>query len=345
MSSLFHTADRFLKYGSIYIWIIINLCMTVGMTYTQGWASGLYYIVLFGGLGTFIIALFGYWLFPVLINQEGNKNAIIVRRLALILFLLIAGFISDLIFPRLLGLPEPKDIPVIAKTFLWLSFIILGMILLASTQLTKHYHQRQLLDLKLEADKAIAELSILKNQINPHFLFNTLNNIYGLSYMGSKKAPILISKLSEIMRYLIYDCDQNKVKLIKERDLIKTYLDMQTLQYEKELNVDFYEEGILNGLMFPPMIIINFIENCFKHGDLDTNENAWVKISMEFVDNELVLSTENTVRAKSEKDLSHPKGIGLINANKLLNIYYPDSHHLTINQEDGIFKLTLKVTL
>jgi LytS/YehU family sensor histidine kinase len=189
------------------------------------------------------------------------------------------------------------------------------------------------------------ELKLLKTQISPHFLFNTLNNIYGLAYMKDDRAADMISKLSKIMRYLLDEGDQPSVSLAKERDLIEHYLSLQLLKHEAAKNVDFYHEGVQHRQRIVPMVLINFVENCFKHSDLETNSAAWIKISLEVEDNELHFVTENSVRKDLKETSLGRKGIGLANSLKLLEANYPNKHEVEINQTDQVYQLDLKLSL
>ena len=147
------------------------------------------------------------------------------------------------------------------------------------------------------------------------------------------------------MRYLLYDCDQHKVPLSKERDLIEHYLSIQLLKHEDPLNVDFYYAGITNNNIIAPMILINFVENCFKHSDLESNPQGWIKIGLEVENNELNFRTENTIRDEVGEIPIDRKGIGLTNSLKLLEANYPGKHEVEITKEDHVYQLDLKITL
>ena len=283
MNKYYHLAQRFLKHGPIIIWVIYfeNLVLGIGIAFGYGLINAIVFLVNFLGMGTLIIGLFGYRLFPALMEfSEKNKKINIKKWLVALMLLIVTGVALHMFHSKFINLSTEHYMPAITRIVVWLSFIVLGMMLVASIQLTQHYYNSKISEIRLEADKVKAELSILKNQISPHFLFNTLNNIYGLAYMGDKKSATMISKLSQIMRYLIYDCNQEKVLLAREKELIGHYLNLQGLKYEAGKNIDFYEEGIDDQASVPPMILINFVENCFKHSDIETtrmrgSRSAW----------------------------------------------------------------------
>jgi sensor histidine kinase YesM len=155
----------------------------------------------------------------------------------------------------------------------------------------------------------------------------------------------MISKLSKLLRYLLYDCDQPKVLLTKEKELIEHYLSIQLLKHEESQNVDFYNAGIKNNNKIAPMILINFIENCFKHSDLETNPQGWIKISLEVEKNELNFRTENTFKEEVREIPIDRMGIGLTNSLKLLKANYPEKHEVDITRENHIYQLNLKISL
>jgi LytS/YehU family sensor histidine kinase len=202
--------------------------------------------------------------------------------------------------------------------------------------------------LQRENKKLEAELGMLKNQINPHFLFNTLNNIYSFTYLKDERAPLMITKLSEIMRYMLYECRENRVPLQKEVNLIKNYLDLEQMKNEEHLIVDFYAEGIQNHHRIAPLILITFIENCFKHGDWEKNEKAWISIELEVMEqDELSITIANS---KVNKAYTAPKpeqasGLGLENAKQQLLLNYPEKHDLNIVQTDNSYTVQLKINI
>ena len=144
---------------------------------------------------------------------------------------------------------------------------------------------------------------------------------------------------------MLYDCDQPRVPLSKEKDLIEHYLSIQLLKHEDPLNVDFYYAGVTNNNTIAPMILINFIENCFKHSDLECNPQGWIKISLEVENDELNFRTENTVKEEISEIPIDRKGIGLTNSLKLLEANYPGKHEVEISRQDHVYHLELKMTL
>jgi len=197
--------------------------------------------------------------------------------------------------------------------------------------------------IKLEKENIAKELQFLKSQINPHFLFNTLNNIYSLTYHKDDKAPEMISKLSKLLRYMLYDCSNNRVELKKEIEMIGVYLDLEILRLGEDRNIDFYHEGVNSEYKIAPLILINVIENAFKHSDISNNRNGWIKIELLVNGNKLNYSVENTMNL--EKDNKSKSGIGLENLQKQLDINYNEKSTLNITRNKDRFKIEIEIEL
>jgi ligand-binding sensor domain-containing protein len=200
---------------------------------------------------------------------------------------------------------------------------------------------------KRQSAKAIqleSELNFLKSQVNPHFLFNTLNNIYALCQVNSNKAAPMVGKISEMMRYMLYDCNSDKVLLGKEIEYLKNYIDLIHLKNPRKLNIEFNVAGSLNNQKIAPLLLINFIENSFKHGDVHRSSNGFVKIKIEIHELEMVFLLTNSFPEKHAEGPS-PNGIGLENTKQRLKLLYKDRHHLRIEKNKGIFNVELKLVL
>lgn len=195
--------------------------------------------------------------------------------------------------------------------------------------------------LSLQNEKLQAELLFLKSQVSPHFLFNSLNNIYSLSVTKHDHAPIMIEKLSDILRYVIYEGNKQNVLLEREVELINNYIELQLLKKLKaEKNISIGINGVNSSQKISPLILINIVENCFKHSDIAYNEFAFLKIEIQVKDNLLYFGAAN-----SFKESNKTQGIGLENIKQQLQHYYPEKHQLTINSTNGVFKIELQLEL
>lgn len=347
MSQALSKTERFLKVGPYLLWFGMHIAISLVLSYQRSVTETIYYLVTYVFFGTLIIWLFGYKLFPEYLAREGKVNPRLGLLIGINIILFVIGIYAHTLTAEVLGLVKVKEqyAPKSVRIVLWILMVFLGIIYMASIRVARVYYLNAVQKIEHKAQRVEAELKLLKNQISPHFLFNTLNNIYGLAYLKDERAAVMISKLSKLLRYLLYDCDQPKVRLANEKDLIENYLSIQLLKHEDAQNVDFYHAGITHSNMIAPMILINFIENCFKHSDLESNPQGWIKISMEAENNELNFRTENTVREEIEETPMEYKGIGLTNSLKLLEANYPGKHNVEITKGNDVYRLDLKMTL
>ena len=193
----------------------------------------------------------------------------------------------------------------------------------------------------LKADKAKAELALLKNQINPHFFFNTLNNLYGLVVEQSEKAPEVILKLSDMMRYTIYDGKEEAVLLKDEVNYLKNYIDLHKIRYQKNVDISFTHD-IDENLKVAPLLFIILLENAFKHGIEKMRTNAYIHLQMKSDEKQLLFTIENNFDKTAD---NQKPGIGLENLKKRLLYLYPNRHELRIEKTASTYKVGLNLEL
>lgn len=195
--------------------------------------------------------------------------------------------------------------------------------------------------LHLNEQKKIAELAALKNQLNPHFLFNTLNNLYALSLKKSDDTPKVIQKLSEILDYILYRCNDDFVPLHKEIELIENYLSLEKIRYANRVIITF-EKNITGQEKIAPLLLLTFVENAFKHGV--TNEIDKAKINLKILKNkeQLIFTIENS-KPITENNARNKESIGLQNIKKQLELLYPRAYNLIIENKTNWFSANLKL--
>ncbi|MGQ8336528.1 sensor histidine kinase [Sunxiuqinia sp. A32] len=199
---------------------------------------------------------------------------------------------------------------------------------------------------KVEREKLEAELSALKSQINPHFLFNCLNNIYSLSLVNSKQAPEMILKLSDLMRHVLYESRENYISLKKEVEFVKNFIELQRIRLSNKVAINFNLEGEVKNKLIIPLIFEPFIDNAFKHSSKSISEDSFINIDLKINENKLYFEVENNYEPTSivRKDKAH--GIGLKNAQKRLEyLYKKEEYKLDIIKKENIFKVVLELTL
>lgn len=198
---------------------------------------------------------------------------------------------------------------------------------------------------ELENEKLIAELSFLKEQINPHFLFNTLNNLYYLAYSKSENTTEVIAKLSQMMRYMIYESNYPQVALVKEIEYIENYISLERLRLSNQIPIELKLTGDPQGVTIAPLILITFLENAFKHGVNGNNPKAWVKVSIQLEGNKCTYTVENSKVNHVHSKSGEKSGIGLQNVKRRLELSYHDRFTLDVKDESDRYFVQLQLTL
>lgn len=206
------------------------------------------------------------------------------------------------------------------------------------------YRHRQRLNRQLAESKAEAEIKLLKGQLHPHFLFNSLNNIYSLALVRSELTADSILKLTELLDYLIYRANQDMVPLAEEVELLDNYIGLEQLRYDDRLLVEAELQAVPDNLQVAPLILLPFAENCFKHGGPGLDGLFRVKLKLQVADNELDFRLLNSKKAKP-KSAAPKGGIGLENIRQRLTLLYPGKHELNIDDRTEEFEVALKITI
>lgn len=208
--------------------------------------------------------------------------------------------------------------------------------------MTRFYNNQQKL-LQLNEQKKTAELSALKHQLNPHFLFNTLNNLYALALKKADETPEVISKLSDILDYMLYRCNDKFVALDKEIELIENYLTLEKVRYGKRVAVTF-DNKVTTPVKIAPLLLLTFIENAFKHGVSEELKQAKIDISIKVEDAKIFFTIFNTIPKTAAYTSNGDAAIGLRNVKKQLELLYPNAHILDIDKtlDSYTVNLTLK---
>lgn len=211
-------------------------------------------------------------------------------------------------------------------------------------KLLKNWYLKQKEAAQVAREKINAELQLLKAQVHPHFLFNTLNNIYSFIINDSPAATEAITKLSNLLRYIIYECNQPLVNLERELTMIKGYIDLEKIRYGKSFNMSLQIRGDATNKMMCPLLLIPFLENSFKHGASQMLTHPWVNLEMIIEDDTLYFNLSNSKPTLSgEKAIT--RGLGLNNVKKRLAILYGGLHSLNIMEDAMSFSVSLKVPL
>lgn len=238
-------------------------------------------------------------------------------------------------------MPLPIKIFKIFKQFASITLFLLILLLSAIYRMSIEWFSLEEKNKRIAEEQLKSELHFLKAQINPHFLFNTLNSLYILALKKSEKAPEAILKLSDIMRHVLSDSLGNSVPLKQEIKYINQYIDLQQLRLTEKVNVVFEVKGDVDSYVIAPLIFITFIENAFQYG-VSTRVNSSISILIEIVDETLHFNVVNNIIRSGSHD---GNGIGIENSKRKLELLYPNAHKLTITNNDSTFEVDLTIQL
>jgi two-component system, LytTR family, sensor kinase len=308
--------------------------MSQGLIIYQS-ATQLYYIIVFYFIYFFVS--------PVTIESSRKLTSvlIILGTLVVFLFFLKLGKVIMIDSKYALNLTQygiysPGHY---ASDILYIIFYSAFAILLR--MIVRWYNEKKAADEKMIQDHKF-ELELLKAQLNPHFFFNTLNNIYSLVYKKSDEAPAALMKMSDIMRYMLYESKAEKVPLEKELEYLEDYIELQRLRFTDPGFIEYSVSGETTGHHIPPMMLLSFVENAFKHGKKRVS-NPGIVIRVAATEKQLVFSVVNHIIENPAIETHGHSGIGLKNIKRRLELLYPDSHDLTIVTRDNMYTVNLNI--
>jgi sensor histidine kinase YesM len=294
----------------------------------------------------FFFAVLVYFNLFYLIPNYLARNVLLYLGLVLAACAVVTPIKVLVLYLKFSGMPKVQSDLVGVQDSLYLGsfFVTLAStVLRVITDWWRYQREKQ----ALQTQTIQSELRFLKSQINPHFLFNTLNNLYALTLKKSDKAPEIVLKLSEIMRYMLYECNEKQVLLSKEIQYIHNYLDLERLRQPAGADIQFVTEGHVSDQLIAPLLFVPFLENSFKHGlNHHVHGGGFVHIHLKVQDDDLEFFVENS-KAERLPRQEHPRsgGIGLVNLRQRLNILYPSKHTLTVEDEPHRYAATLLVEL
>ncbi len=257
----------------------------------------------------------------------------------------VIGPVRSVIFPFAGDLPHPNT-----KQSIFLSLMagLRGAITVggmgAAIKLMKYWYLKEQRNLQLQKENAENQLQLLKAQVHPHFLFNTLNNIYSYTQNTSPVATRLVSGLSEMLRFMLYESNQPLVALSKELRMVQDYIDLEQIRYgnKLELHLDLPENTF--DLQIAPLLLLPLVENCFKHGTSHVLEQPWINLQVSIHGRQMQLKLLNG-KIQTHKSETDKSGIGIYNVRRRLELLYPGKHELNITDADDVFIVNLRIEL
>ncbi len=340
-SRLYELSTRRVVYHSAF-WLALFLMLLILDTTNQGFGFAVvveFINLLFYGLVVYFNLLY---LIP---NYLTEKKFLLYGSLLVLTVLIITPIKMLVLFLTFSYLPDLQEQLIIDQKWLFLTtFVIAGGSTVAKIISDWARYQR---DRKaLQTQTMQSELKFLKSQINPHFLFNTLNNLYALTLKKSDKAPEIVIKLSEMMRYMLYECNERRVLLSKEVKYIQNYLDLESLRQSQDARIHFEVVGQAGDQKIAPLLFIPFLENSFKHGLNSSISKGFVDIVLRIDRQHIQFDMENS-KANTLPMQTHKRsgGIGLTNVRRRLQLQYPEKYELNIDDSPNTYAIQLKLDL
>lgn len=315
----------------LFAWILFGLLVSLQLKDDPNWPVLTATLVL-----TCLYVFYGH--FFLLKRYPGKKKkAAYFTGLAVVI--LIAPFIYLIFYENNPGNANSFfDQYLIYQVSFVLPFIFLAWLARATENLVINSFKKE----QLEKQAVENELYYLKSQINPHFLFNTLNNIHTLVYKQASAAPEAVMQLASLMRYMIYESNAPTVPLTREMEYLQDYVSLQQLRYKQKPVVDLKILGETEGCYIAPLLFIHLLENAYKHSPATLSPGD-IKVLVEVKDNTLCFSVKNPVGKRVPNKLDEPGGIGLSNARKRLALLYPRRHAFEINNTGETFAVVLQI--
>jgi sensor histidine kinase YesM len=212
-------------------------------------------------------------------------------------------------------------------------------------KLMKHWYIKEQRNLQLQKENMAAQMQLLKAQIHPHFLFNTLNNIYSHTQNVSPTGSKLLMGLSDMLRYILHEGSKQKVPLSGELQMIEDYMMLEQIRYGNRLEINKVLPSDTNNLVVAPLILLPFVENCFKHGTSNMLDKAWIRLAIDIDGNKMKMTLVNAKLSEDQLDKKEPSGIGISNVKKRLDLLYKDKCELSITEEEDVYIVNLWIEL
>ena len=243
-------------------------------------------------------------------------------------------FIIKAIFQNAINI---QSLPFAASVFPFVLVVSVGLVL----RLLRTQKEQEQIIAARETENLKSELSFLRSQVSPHFLFNVMNNVVSLARLQPTKVEPTLIKLSSLMRYMLYESDEKKVEIRKEVEYLQAYIDLQALRFDDDVKVVFKHQ-IQENILIEPMFFIPFVENAFKHG-IGLLQNPEINIFLEIKDKKLIFSCLNKYKNDPNDHKDEASGIGLKNVQRRLALLYPENHSLNIEEKGDWFKVNLEI--
>jgi two-component system LytT family sensor kinase len=293
-----------------------------------------------------------FWLLPHLRRNKNVLHYVVALTVTVIVAAIILGSYLQWLYFKFktselidfTPLAATSSAPAGLEKFQCYFNVLPGIIILTTMMIVGYSVQQFLIKIKndkqIQTQQTIAELNLLKSQISPHFLFNVLNSLYALSLKKSEETPDVILKLSDILRYSLYETQEKEISIINEIHILNTYIDIERLRISANAKISFVHDEVKDSVKVAPMLLLPLIENAFKHGTDSTIGISYINATLICYENNLIFTCENSFKNTAKKDLG---GIGIENVRKRLQLIYPSKHRFEIEKSKDVFKVTLEI--
>jgi sensor histidine kinase YesM len=285
---------------------------------------------------------FNDYLIPKILLKNKQKKFIAFAFVAIVMFfyvqlLLTLFLVVKLLYAEQRLFPEMIDVMMLFFNMFFVVFVAIAI------KFYKRWSEKDYREQKVQKEKVEAELQMLKTQINPHFLFNTLNSIYVLAMKKSEQTANIVMKLSDILDYILYRINAPQIAIFNEIRIVENYIELEKIRFTNRVNLSFASNITSKDLKVPPMLIIPFVENAFKHGVAKSMKKSWIKIVIEETGEMLNIEVSNSKSQNPVKTKSG--GIGLVNVKKRLDLLFNDYYKLTISEKDNRYEVFLSIPI
>lgn len=320
------------------LWLVIWLLLWSGQSWDEHFLNGNLHAF---GLQIVLVGVLIFYTAPTFLFNKKYAAFILISLLLLLLFSYIASHIAVREMPKPPPFRPLKRGPP-PRFFTHSLLLFMAYILATVVQFVIYTQKKDEEIIRSKNENLQTELKLLKSQINPHFLFNSLNNIYALSAIDTSKTQQSISYLSDMLRYVLYECERPFVMLQNEIDYIENYLKLFSLKSSQKYPIDFKFQVSKTSVKIAPMLLIPFVENALKHSHIENINDSFIHIDL-YADDSLILFKISNKIASKNMAKDEVGGIGLENVKRRLSLLYPENHSLFISEIEGIFKVELSL--
>jgi len=285
---------------------------------------------------------FNYYLIPNILLKNKLVKFILLAFVAIVMFFYIQLLLTLFLVVKSLYtenrlFPEMIDVMMLFLNMFFVVFVAIAI------KFYKRWNEKDFREQQVQKERVEVELQMLKMQINPHFLFNTLNSIYVLALKKSDQTANVVMKLSDILDYILYRIDAPKIEISSEIRIIENYIELEKIRFTDRVSLKFTSNFKSKNLQIPPMLIIPFVENAFKHGVAKSIDKSWINITIEETDDMLDIVVSNSKSQNTIKNVAG--GIGLLNVKKRLKLLFSNRYKLDISENINRFDVHLSIPI